>query len=166
MGGCFVFVVLFALAVLFRSVFHYPEIIGTFPRWKDVVVKLFDNAVLLIKGQNLRLYVVELFSIGYVFRGADDDGIALLAASGCSAVQDTAAGAWLPKEYIRRDALAVVLVPDVHEFQGQDACPLADLGIERDGSVVVQIASGNVNAVQFGPENFYHGKGYGCTLAC
>ena len=139
---------------------------GPFPRWDVGVVKLFDNAVLVINWHNCGVYGVERFSVGYVFRGADDDGIALLAASGCSAVQDTAAGAWLPKEYIRRDALAVVLVPDVHEFQGQDACPLADVGIERDGSGVVQIASGNVNAVQFGPENFYHGKGYGCTLAC
>ena len=75
-------------------------------------------------------------------------------------VQDTAAGCLAPQRstYVEM-RWPLFLFQMYTNSRGQDACPLADLGIERDGSVVVQIASGNVNAVQFGPENFYHGKG-------
>src|SRR5690606_15210982 len=110
-----------------------------------------------VKSQHHRLDVLQLGFLD-VFRIGDNDFVATLAGACRSAVQDAAARAALAVDHVGADAGAGVLVPDVHEFHGQDAGGFAVVGVQGDGAVVIQVGPGDADAMQLGADDFSHLK--------
>src|SRR5690606_12834205 len=119
------------------------------------IAKAFVYSVVGVKRQNGRLNVFDLVFI-HINRIGNDDFVATLARAGCRAIQDAAARTALAIYDISTDARAGILVPDVDEFHRQDARRLAVIGIQGNGSVIIQVCAGDTYAVEFAANNFSH----------
>src|SRR5690606_30135180 len=122
---------------------------------RDLVAQAFVNAVVVVEGQDDRLDLFD-FGLGDVDGIADDDFVSALAGAGRGAVQDAAARAAFAVNDVGADTRARRLVPDVDEFHRQDACGLAVVGVQRDGTMVIEVGTGDAYAMELAPYDFSH----------
>src|SRR5690606_755301 len=101
---------------------------------------------------------LDLFNLSFcdIHGIADDDLVAALASTCRSPVQNAAAGPAHPIDDVGADAGAGVLVPDIHEFHGQDARGFAVVGVQGNGTMIFQVGTGDADTMQFAADNFSH----------
>lgn len=122
---------------------------------RNVVAKPFINGVVGVKGQDDRVDLFD-FRFGNVNRIANDNFVAFLAGSGRCTIQNATLRTALAIYHIGTDTRAGIFIPDVDKLHWQNPCCFTVIRVQSDGSVVIEIGSGDANAVQLTGDNFSH----------
>src|SRR5690606_18101917 len=119
------------------------------------VAQAFVYAVVIMKSEDNRLYLFK-FVLRDIYRVANDDFVAALAGASRSPIENAAARPAFAINDVGADAGAGRLVPDIDELHGQYARCLAMIGIKRNGTMVIEVGTGDPDAMELAAYDFSH----------